>query len=191
MATLDLEPVEAALPPEPPMSSSAAEPSPVALPPKPPASPLPSATESPASPPPAELPLSELEFTGCTAVPMTYAQLRRFDGRLEVWDAESETAWMVREPTSPTHETPSHGLAGLVERIAAVRGSSIKCFGSMDLLMRDARGEPRRIMQADQTVYLYPRRAELLGASAMVVGGTTTRTWCWRWTTRRMSGGGS
>ena len=101
---------------------------------------------------------------------MTYAQLRRYDGRLEVWDAESETAWMVREPTSPTHETPSHGLAGLVERIAAVRGSSIKCYGSMDLLVRDAQGEPRRIMQADQTVYLYPRRAELLGASAMVVG---------------------
>ncbi len=143
---------------------------PAALPPEPPASPLPSATESPASLPPAELPLSVLEFTGCTAVPMTYAQLRRFDGRLEVWDAESETAWMVREPTSPTHESPSHGLAGLVERIAAVRGSSIKCYGSMDLLRRDAQGEPRRIMQADQTVYLYPRRAELLGASAMVVG---------------------
>ena len=143
---------------------------PAALPPEPPASPLPSAAESPASLPPAELPLSELEFTGCTAVPMSYDQLRRFDGRLEVWDAESETAWMVREPTSPTHESPSHGLAGLVERIAAVRGSSIKCYGSMDLLRRDARGEPRRIMQADQTVYLYPRRAELLGASAMVVG---------------------
>ena len=154
MATPDLEPVEAGLPPEPPMSPSSAEP---------PASPR-------SSPPPAELPLSELEFTGCTAVPMTYAQFRRYDGRLEVWDAESETAWMVREPTSPTHESPSHGLAGLVERIAAVRGSSIKCYGSMDLLMRDAQGAPRRIMQADQTVYLYPRRAELLGADAMVVG---------------------
>ena len=145
---------------------------PAALLPEPPASP--SSAEPPAlprpSPPPAELPLSELEFTGCKAVPMTYDQLRRFDGRLEVWDAESETAWMVREPTSPTHENPSHGLAGLVERIAAVRGSSIKCYGSMDLLMRDAQGEPRRIMQADQTVYLYPQRAELLGASAMVVG---------------------
>ena len=190
MATLDLEPVEAGLPPEPPMSPSAAEPSPAALPSEPPMSPSaaepspaalpseppvsPSSAEPPASPlpspPPAELPLSKLEFTGCKAVPMTYAQLRRFDGRLEVWDAESETAWMVREPTSPTHETPSHGLAGLVERIAAVRGSSIKCYGSMDLLRRDAQGEPRRIMQADQTVYLYPRRAELLGADAMVVG---------------------
>ena len=145
-------------------------PAPAALPPELPASPPLPAAESPAFSPPAELPLSELAFTGCKAVPMTYAQLRRYEGRLEVWDAESETAWMVREPTSPTHEIPSHGLAGLAERIAAVRGSSIKCYGSMDLLMRDAQGEPRRIMQADQTVYLYPRRAELLGASAMVVG---------------------
>ena len=137
--------------------------SPVSLPPP--------AANSPASSPlPAELPLSELEFTGCKAVPMTYAQLRRYEGRLEVWDAETETAWMVREPTSPTHESPSHGLAGLVALIAAVRGSPISCYGSMDLLRRDAQGNPRRIMQADQTVYLHPRRAELLGADAMVVG---------------------
>ena len=120
--------------------------------------------------PPAELPLSELEFTGCKAVPMTYEQFQRYDGRLEVWDAEAETAWMVREPTSPTHESPSQGLAGLVERIAAVRGSPISCYGSMDLLVRDEHGKPRRIMQADQTVYLHPRRAELVGADAMVVG---------------------
>ena len=172
MATLDLEPVEAALPPEPPMSPSAAEPSPAALPPEPsvsPSPPEPLASPRP-SPPPVELPLSELEFTGCKAVPMSYDQFRRYDGRLEVWDAESRTAWMVSEPTSPTHENPSHGLAGLVALIAAVRGSSIKCYGSMDLLVRDAHGNPRRIMQADQTVYLHPRRAELLGASAMVVG---------------------
>ena len=164
MATLDLEPVEAGLPPEPPMSPSSVEPSPAALPPKSPASPpLPAAS-------PVELSLSELEFTGCKAVPMTYAQFRRYDGRLEVWDAETETAWMVREPTSPDHESPSHGLAGLVERIAAVRGCPITCYGSMDLLRRDERGSPRRIMQADQTVYLRPSRVELLGAGAMVVG---------------------
>ena len=128
------------------------------------------------TPAPVGPPLSELEFIGCKTVPMTYAQFRRYEGRLEVWDAESETAWMVREPTSPTHESPSHGLAGLVERIAAVRGSPVSCYGSMDLLVRDAhgkhgeRGSPRRIMQADQTVYLHPSRAELLGADAMVVG---------------------
>ena len=116
-------------------------------------------------------PLSELEFTGCEAVPMTWEQFQRYEGRLEVWDSEAETAWMVREPTSPTHESPGHGLAGLAALIAAVRGSPIICYGSMDLLVRDAHGKPRRIMQADQTVYLHPRRAELWGASAMVVGG--------------------
>ena len=101
---------------------------------------------------------------------MTYAQFRRYEGRLEVWDAETRTAWMVREPTSADHETPSHGLAGLLERIAAVRGSPIACYGSMDLLVRDAQGKPQRIMQADQTVYLRPSRAEFSGAGALVVG---------------------
>ena len=114
--------------------------------------------------------LSGLEFVGCDAFPMTWQEFRRFEGRIEVWDAETGTAWRVREPTSPTHESPSHGLTGLVERIGAVRGSPIKCFGSMDLLVRDEHGRPRRIMQADQTVYLYPSRADLLGSSAMVVG---------------------
>ena len=114
--------------------------------------------------------LSELEFVGCTAVPMTWPEFRRYEGRLEVWDAKFRTAWMVSEPTSPTHESPSHGLTGLVERIGAVRGAPVKCFGSMDLLVRDEHGKPRRIMQADQTVYLYPSRAELLGSNAMVVG---------------------
>ena len=121
-------------------------------------------------PPPEEPPLSELEFTGCKAVPMSYEELLRYEGRLEVWDEKARTAWMVSEPTSPTHESPSHGLAGLVERIGAVRGAPIECFGSMDLLVRDEFGKPRRIMQADQTVYLYPSRVDLLGSSAMVVG---------------------
>ena len=119
---------------------------------------------------PAGPPISELEFVGCKAVPMTYEQYCRYEGRLEVWDAETETAWMVREPTGADHEVPSHGLAGLAERIAAVRGSPIACYGSMDLLVHDAQGRPRRIMQADQTVYLRPSRAEFSGAGALVVG---------------------
>ena len=39
----------------------------------------------------------------------------------------------------------------------------------MDLLLRDAGGEPRRIMQADESVYLHPARARP-GPAAMVVG---------------------
>ena len=132
--------------------------------------PVTSPAESPESTTPAGPPFSELEFIGCKAVPMTYEQYRRYEGRLEVWDAETETAWMVREPTSVDHESPSHGLAGLTALIAAVRGSPIACYGSMDLLVRDAQGKPRRIMQADQTVYLRPSRAEFSGAGALVVG---------------------
>ena len=83
---------------------------------------------------------------------------------------ELATAWMVRAPTSPAHERPSQGLAGLVERIGAVRGAAVACYGNMDLLVRDAHGAPRRILQADQTVYLHPSQVELLDAEAMVVG---------------------
>ena len=126
---------------------------------------MPRARESLTAPAP-----SELEFTGCAAVSMSYEELRRYEGRVEVWDAELQTAWMVREPTSPTHERPSHRLARLVERIAAVRGSAIECYGAMDLLLCDALGAARRIMQADQTVYLHPSRVDLLNAEAMRVG---------------------
>ena len=40
----------------------------------------------------------------------------------------------------------------------------------MDLLLRDAGGQPRRIMQADESVYLHPGQARLPGPAAMVVG---------------------
>ncbi len=131
---------------------------------------------APAKPKPASapaavpmLPLSELDFAGCEAFPLTRGEYSRYEGRLEVWDAETETAWRVRS-TTMAHESPGQRLAGLVERIAAVRGSPIHCYGSADLLVRDAQGKRRRVMQADQVVYLYPSRADLMGAAAMVVG---------------------
>ena len=89
--------------------------------------------------------------------------------RLEFWDARLETAW-VCEPTTSYHEHPSQTLAALVDRIAGVRGSPIKCYGTMDLLVRDAHGKPRRILQADQVVYLHPARANVLGSAVMAVG---------------------
>ena len=129
------------------------------------------ASSRPAAPRRADEPaLAGLEFVGCTAIPMTLEAFNAYEGRLEVWDAETETAWVVREPTTAAHEGPSHGLAGLIERIAAVRGAPIRCYGATDLLVRDARGAPRRVMQADQIVYLYPSQVNLLDSSAMVVG---------------------
>ena len=100
---------------------------------------------------------------------MSRDDLADFEGRLEFWDAALETAW-VMEPPSPYHESPSHILAALVDRIAAVRGSPIRCFGTMALLLRDAHGEYRRILQADQSVYLHPVPENLPGKEAMVIG---------------------
>ena len=118
------------------------------------------------------LDLPQLDFVGCEAVPMSLEQYHRFEGRLEVWDAELKTAWMVRDGPgpAPAHESPAQRLAGMAERIAAVRGSPIRCYGTMALLVEDARGEPRRVMQADQTLYLDLFRANLAGARALLVG---------------------
>ena len=112
---------------------------------------------------------SGLEFPGCKPVHLPRDEIETHEGRLEFWDARTETAW-VCEPTSPYHEQPSHTLAALVSLIAAVRGSPIKCYGTMDLLVRDAHGGRRWIMQADQSVYLHPLRARLPGPAAMMVG---------------------
>ena len=108
------------------------------------------------------------EFPGCKPVPLPRAAIERFEGRLEYWDATTEIAWIC-EPTTSYHERPARLLTRLAEVIARVRGSHVECYGSMDLLLRDARGEPYRIMQADESLYLHPAHARLPGA-AMVVG---------------------
>ena len=63
---------------------------------------------------PKEIDISKLEFIGCEAVPMTREQYREFEGRLEVWDAELKTAWIVRDGPMPAHEGPRQQLAGIV-----------------------------------------------------------------------------
>ena len=113
--------------------------------------------------------LSGLEFPGCDARRLRRDELTDYDGRLEFWDSETETMW-VCEPTTPYHEEPGAALPGLLTRIASVRGSPVKCYGTMDLMVRDRGGAPRRIMQADQSVYLHPSTARLPGRVAMVVG---------------------
>ena len=107
-------------------------------------------------------------FPGCKPVRLPRTEIERFEGRLEYWDAGTETAWIC-DSTTPYHERPSRVLTRLAERIGGVRGSPIECYGSMDLLLRDSDGTPRRIMQADESVYLHPGRARP-GTAAMVVG---------------------
>ena len=104
------------------------------------------------------------EFPGCRPVRITRAAIDDHEGRFEYWDAATETAWVAREPTTVYHEGPGQQLIGLLTRIAAVRGAPILTLGTADLLLRDARGERLRIMQADQMVYLDPVETRPRGA---------------------------
>ena len=124
---------------------------------------------SPRSPRPArETPDPAPELPGCRPIPLPRHRLDAYEGRFEYWDGD--TAWVVRDPTGIAHEQPSERLVELCSLIAAARGAPIGCFGSTDLELRDERGERRRILQADQCVYLYPGRARLPEDGGVVVG---------------------
>ena len=110
------------------------------------------------------------EFPGCRTITIRRDEIATWDGRFEFWDADTETAWVMRDPTGFAHEGPSQRLAGLAQLIAAVRGAPIECGGTMDLLMRNERGERWRIMQADQSVYLHPGRSRMPDAAGMEIG---------------------
>lgn len=107
-------------------------------------------------------------FPGCRPVRLLTDRLPDFEGRLEYWDARTETAWVVAEPTGGIHEGTSRRLIHLAERVALVRGTPIASLGSVDLLVRDARGAPERMMQADETLYLHPGRARLPEGSLVI-----------------------
>ena len=97
-----------------------------------------------------------LAFPGCRPVRIPREAIADYEGRIEYWDAATETA-MVCEPVSTYHERPGQRLAGLLTLIAQTRGSPIETFGAADLLLRDEHGAYFRILEADQTVYLHPR----------------------------------
>ena len=118
----------------------------------------------PSYPPP-----SEPDLPGCRPVPFARRDLDDWDGRLEYWDGDTETAW-VCDPVGLGHEQPAMRLVELCTHIAAARGTRIGCYGTTDLEMRDERGTRRKILQSDQCVYLYPMRARLPEDGGIVVG---------------------
>ena len=108
------------------------------------------------------------EFPGCRPVRMTRKEIDEREHRFEYWDADTRIA-MVCEPVSYYHERPAHRLAVLAGLIAAARGAPIEAVGHTDLLVRNARGERQRIMQADQILFLRPAQARPRG-DAIEVG---------------------
>lgn len=112
----------------------------------------------------------DLEFPGCHAKRIPHSEIASYEGRIEYWNRDTETA-MVCEPTTTYHERPAQALAQLAALIGAVRGSPIETFGTCDLLLRDGDGERWRILQADQTVFLHPATTRPQGAAIEVLGG--------------------
>ena len=123
------------------------------------------------APRPAEHAAPPLEFPGCRPVRISRAEIVDYERRIEYWDAVTEVA-MVCEPVSVYHEQPGQRLSGLTTRIALMRGSPIDTIGAADLLLRDADGAWRRILEADQTVYLHPRTTRPEGARIEVGSDT-------------------
>ena len=112
-----------------------------------------------------------LEFPGCRPVRISRADIEHCERRIEYWDAATETA-MVCDPVSTYHEHPAQRLRELLTTIAHLRGSPIATLGAADLLLRNADGRWRRILEADQTVYLHPRTTRPEGARIEVGSDT-------------------
>ena len=108
------------------------------------------------------------EFPGCRPVRITRDAIADHEGRIEYWDAATETAWVACEPNTIYHEGPGQVLSGLLTRIAAIRGAPIMTLGASDLLLRNAQGERQRILQADQVVFLDPVETRPRGAAVEV-----------------------
>ena len=103
------------------------------------------------------------DFPGCEPFHLPAAEIDRYEGRLEFWEARTETAWKVREPTTIYHERPARRLGRLAERIESLRGSRIESFGSADLARFDGAGNKQLLVQADEALYLHPRRSRVPG----------------------------
>ena len=115
---------------------------------------------------PEQSPLALAGVSGCGTIRISREEIEDYEGRLEYWEARSEMAMVVCEPTTAYHEGPSQRLAGLARLIAASRGAPIETFGTTDLVRFKAHGGRSKLMQADQILYLDP---SVLPAGAPVV----------------------
>jgi len=107
------------------------------------------------------------DFPGCESFPLPASEIDDYDGRLEFWDGETETAWRIPE-TPIQHERPSRQFVQVSVQFEMVRGSRISHYGSSDLVRLDAAGRKRWLMQADETLYLHPNRVHLEGPAIYV-----------------------
>ena len=114
------------------------------------------------TPPGVEPALSELEFPGCYARPMTVAEYDEYEGRIEFFDSRAGIAWLAREAAHFPHERPLNMFGPLLREIGMTRGSQIVCGGMVEIRRTFPDGRTRRI-QPDQMVYLDPATLDRTG----------------------------
>ena len=112
---------------------------------------------------PSTAPFRSEDFPGCDSFHLPAREVDLYHRRLEFWDGRTETAWRACD-VSPHHEGPSRRLVQMAERVASLRGSPIRCFGSSALARLDERGRKRWLMEADEVLYLHATRARLQGS---------------------------
>ena len=112
---------------------------------------------------PSTAPFRPEDFPGCASFHLPAREVDLYDGRLEFWDGTTETAWRACD-VSPHHEGPSRLLVQMATRVAVLRGSPIRCFGSSALARLDERGRKRWLMEADEVLYLHAPRLRFSGS---------------------------
>ena len=114
-----------------------------------------------------EPPLSSLEFPGCKAISISWEQLDLREGRFELWDSVTKTAWVMRDGAGLPHEEPIHSLTQMIGLIAAVRGRAIRCFGAGGMVWRKSKDYPGRLACPDLSLKLDPPWPESAGGYGM------------------------
>ena len=112
---------------------------------------------------PSTAPFRPEDFPGCESFHLPAREVDLYDRRLEFWDGQTETAFRACD-VSPHHEGPSRRLVQMAERVASLRGSPIRCFGSSALARLDERGRKRWLMEADEVLYLHAPRLRFSGS---------------------------
>ncbi len=92
------------------------------------------------------------DFPGCREVRIPRHAIQDHEGRIEYWDARNEAAF-IAESTTTFHEYGARRLTRLTWMMAMRRGSPITVVGSADFVVREE-NRHRRVMQADESVYL-------------------------------------
>ncbi|MCY3811589.1 MAG: Uma2 family endonuclease [Gammaproteobacteria bacterium] len=97
----------------------------------------------------------DAEFPGCVPIPMTAEQFEEYDGGVEYWSRDLGMAWVARDG-GPDHENARGHLPALLTRVALERGSPIRCWGGLRMVVVDRDGRATEAMHPDQSVYLHP-----------------------------------